>query len=171
MTDSRSWGIKLTPDQQWDLYCRAKQRGVLWTQAVDWAVAECGLDKRPSRSAFYRWLKEMDAEASRRRLEEAASATAEAVTLGKSTPSNEDLVATFKTLALKATIEGDFQAAAACLKNADVIHAQLIKDKTLDLARRRLKMLERAEKRETKPRLRLSPEEREKKMREILGLD
>ena len=73
-----SWAGALTEEQGWQLYYKA--RGLRWNEAAEWAVKEFGIDS-PSRTAFYAWLGRMRAEESAHRLEQAATAAAEAAAL------------------------------------------------------------------------------------------
>ena len=70
-----SWAANLTEEQSWQLYY--KSRALKWNEAADWAVKEFGVDA-PSRTAFYAWLGRMRKEESAHRLEQAATAAAEA---------------------------------------------------------------------------------------------
>jgi len=115
-----SWAAKLTPDQQWKLYDKARQSNV-WTEAVDWAKEEFHLDLSPSRSAFFSWMVAMRKLESERRIEEISVAAAEAVALAKKTPRDKALFATFKMLAVEAAIAGNTKAASTYIQLAETI--------------------------------------------------
>jgi len=91
-----SWASALTEEQGWALYYKA--RGLRWNEAADWAVKEYGIDS-PSRTAFYAWLGRMCAEESAHRLEQAATAAAEAAALAKTQTSDEAQIAAYKAMA------------------------------------------------------------------------
>ena len=91
-----SWASALTEEQGWQLYY--KSRAMRWNEAADWAVKEFGIDP-PSRTAFYAWAGRMRAEESAHRLEQAATAAAEAAALAKTQTSDEAQIAAYKALA------------------------------------------------------------------------
>lgn len=91
-----SWAGALTEEQGWQLYYKA--RGLRWNEAAEWAVKEFGIDP-PSRTAFYAWLGRMRAEESAHRLEQAATAAAEAAALAKTQTSDEAQIAAYKAMA------------------------------------------------------------------------
>ena len=91
-----SWAANLTEEQAWALYYKA--RGLRWNEAADWAVKEFGVDA-PSRTAFYAWLGRMRKEESAHRLEQAATAAAEAAALAKTKTSDEAQIAAYKAMA------------------------------------------------------------------------
>ena len=91
-----SWAGALTEEQGWQLYYKA--RGLRWNEATEWAVKEFGIDP-PSRTAFYAWLGRMRAEESAHRLEQAATAAAEAAALAKTQTSDEAQIAAYKAMA------------------------------------------------------------------------
>ena len=90
-----SWAANLTEEQAWALYYKA--RGLRWNEAADWAVKEFGVDA-PSRTAFYAWLGRMRKEESAHRLEQAATAAAEAAALAKTKTSDDALIAAYKAM-------------------------------------------------------------------------
>ena len=91
-----SWASSLTEEQSWQLYY--KSRALRWNEAADWAVKEYGVEA-PSRTAFYAWLGRMRAEESAHRLEQAATAAAEAAALAKTQTSDEAQIAAYKAMA------------------------------------------------------------------------
>ena len=90
-----SWAANLTEEQAWALYYKA--RGLRWNEAADWAVKEFSVDA-PSRTAFYAWLGRMRKEESAHRLEQAATAAAEAAALAKTKTSDDALIAAYKAM-------------------------------------------------------------------------
>ena len=93
---TESWAANLTEEQAWALYYKA--RGLRWNEAADWAVKEYGVDA-PSRTAFYAWLGRMRKEESAHRLEQAATAAAEAAALAKKTANDDALIGAYKAMA------------------------------------------------------------------------
>ena len=91
-----SWASSLTEEQSWQLYY--KSRALRWNEAADWAVKEYGVEA-PSRTAFYAWLAHMRVMESAHRLEQAATAAAEAAALAKTKTSDEAQIAAYKAMA------------------------------------------------------------------------
>lgn len=91
-----SWAANLTEEQAWALYYKA--RGLRWNEAADWAVKEYGVEA-PSRTAFYAWLGRMRKEESAHRLEQAATAAAEAAALAKTQAKDDALIGAYKAMA------------------------------------------------------------------------
>ena len=149
-----SWAANLTEEQAWALYYKA--RGLRWNEAADWAVKEFGVDA-PSRTAFYAWLGRMRREESAHRLEQAATAAAEAAALAKTQTSDEAQIAAYKAMATELALRtgsakeaekfiqmaatlADKRLKAAELKLKD--RAQQTKDETLRLAREKFEAAE-----------------------------
>ena len=88
-----SWASSLTEEQSWQLYY--KSRALRWNEAADWAVKEYGVEA-PSRTAFYAWLAHMRGMESAHRLEQAATAAAEAAALAKTKTSDEAQIAAYR---------------------------------------------------------------------------
>ena len=149
-----SWASSLTEEQSWQLYY--KSRALKWNEAADWAVKEYGVDA-PSRTAFYAWLGRMRAEESAHRLEQAATAAAEAAALAKTQTSDEAQIAAYKAMATELALRtgsakeaekfiqmaatlADKRLKAAELKLKD--RAQQTKDETLRLAREKFEAAE-----------------------------
>lgn len=91
-----SWASSLTEEQSWQLYY--KSRALKWNEAADWAVKEYGVEA-PSRTAFYAWLGRMRKEESAHRLEQAATAAAEAAALAKTQAKDDALIGAYKAMA------------------------------------------------------------------------
>ena len=149
-----SWASSLTEEQSWQLYY--KSRALRWNEAADWAVKEYGVEA-PSRTAFYAWLAHMRAEESAHRLEQAATAAAEAAALAKTKTSDEAQIAAYKAMATELALRtgsakeaekfiqmaatlADKRLKAAELKLKD--RAQQTKDETLRLAREKFEAAE-----------------------------
>lgn len=172
------WTAKLSPDQQWKLYYKAKLSDN-WTEAVEWAKEELRLGKIPSHSAFYSWMATMRKLESERRLEAIAIDVAEANALGKTMPSDEAIIATFKVFALESARNGQAGTAAVLLRSVGILQDHLAKQKALSLSERRLAIIERKEARERQKereakeaaKRKMSPEERDRRIREIFSVD
>jgi len=149
-----SWAANLTEEQAWALYYKA--RGLRWNEAAAWAVMEFGVDA-PSRTAFYAWLGRMRKEESAHRLEQAATAAAEAAALAKTQAKDDALIGAYKAMAAELALRtgsakeaekfvqmaatlADKRLKAAELKLKD--RAQLTKDETLRLAREKFEAAE-----------------------------
>jgi len=152
-----SWASALTEEQGWALYYKA--RGLRWNEAADWAVREFGIES-PSRTAFYAWQKRMRAEESTHRLEQAATAAAEAAALAKTKTSDEAQIAAYKAMAAELALRtGSAGEAAKFVNMAGAIAdrrlraaelklktaAQQTKDEQLKLAREKFEAAERRE--------------------------
>ncbi|MBR2066322.1 MAG: hypothetical protein IJ983_04465 [Kiritimatiellae bacterium] len=150
-----SWASALTEEQGWQLYY--KSRALRWNEAADWAVKEFGVDA-PSRTAFYSWLGRMRAEESAHRLEQAATAAAEAAALAKTQTSDEAQIAAYKAMATELALRtGSADEAAKFVNMAAALserrlraqelklkaRAQQTKDETLRLAREKFEAAER----------------------------
>ena len=150
-----SWASSLTEEQSWQLYY--KSRALKWNEAADWAVKEYGVEA-PSRTAFYAWLAHMRGMESAHRLEQAATAAAEAAALAKTKTSDEAQIAAYKAMATELALRtgsakeaekfiqmaatlADKRLKAAELKLKD--RAQQTKDETLRLAREKFESAER----------------------------
>lgn len=179
-----SWASALTEEQGWQLYYKA--RGLRWNEAADWAVKEFGIDS-PSRTAFYAWLGRMRAEESAHRLEQAATAAAEAAALAKTQTSDEAQIAAYKAMATELALRtGSADEAAKFVNMAAALserrlrareldikaRAQATKDEQLKLAREKFEAAERRENaaKATVADNKLSDEERMAKLREIYGI-
>lgn len=133
MADVRidSWAAKLDEEQAWRLYYKAKT--CHWCDAAQWAVKEFGLDRQPSRSAFYAWRDMMHLDEHDHRMHEAAKAAAEAAALGGKVTRDDSLIAALKALATEAALRTDAETAAKLIQSAMAIKDRLIKDDELKL--------------------------------------
>ena len=149
-----SWAANLTEEQAWALYYKA--RGLRWNEAADWAVKEFGVDA-PSRTAFYAWLGRMRKEESAHRLEQAATAAAEAAALAKTKTSDDALIAAYKAMGAELALRtgsageaGKFVQMAGALADRRLraeelklkARAQETKDEQLKLAREKCEAAE-----------------------------
>ena len=142
-----SWAANLTEEQAWALYYKA--RGLRWNEAADWAVKEFGVDA-PSRTAFYAWLGRMRKEESAHRLEQAATAAAEAAALAKKQANDDALVGAFKAMAAELALRtgsageaGKFMRMALDLTDRQMKRRDLgQKDEQLKLAREKFEAAE-----------------------------
>lgn len=126
-----SWATQLTGEQQWALYAKARQPGVLWTEAVEWAVEEFGLKKRPGQSSFFRWKDMMRNEVGMQRMEDLAmnmiDARELAATMKSQMPDRVAIADAFNALSLEAAQAGDAQKSAIYMQNATRILDQYFK--------------------------------------------
>ena len=152
-----SWASSLTEEQSWQLYY--KSRALRWNEAAEWAVKEFGIES-PSRTAFYAWLAHMRAEESAHRLEQAATAAAEAAALAKTKTSDDALIAAYKAMGAELALRtgsageaGKFVQMAGALADRRLraeelklkARAQETKDEQLKLAREKFEAAERRE--------------------------
>ena len=187
MTKTRtdSWAASLTEEQSWTLYYKA--RTCPWQDAAAWAAKEFDLPNAPSRTAFYGWLKQMRQDEHAHRMEQAAIAAAEAAALGKTCTKDEALINAFKALGTEVALTtGDAKTSSSFILSAMAIKDRLqkeaelkikdrsqgTKDEQLRLAREKF---EAAEKRlnaakDAVSNTKLTPEEREARLKEIFGI-
>ena len=180
-----SWAAGLSEEQSWALYSKARR--CQWQEAAAWAVKEFGLEKGPSRTAFYAWMTAMREEEHEHRMGQAAIAAAKAAALGGRCTKDEALIQAFKALATDVALTtGDAKAAKAFVNSAMAIKdrlqkeqelalksaAQSTKDEQLKLAREKFEAAERRENaaKATVADSKLSDEERMAKLREIYGI-
>lgn len=130
-TRTDSWAAGLTEEQSWTLYYKAMR--CQWQEAAAWAVKEFELERMPSRTGFYEWLKTMRASEHEHRMGQAAIAAAEAAALGKNVTKDESLIAALKTLATEAALNTDAKTASALIQSAMAIKDRLQKAEDLDL--------------------------------------
>ncbi len=178
-----SWASSLTEEQSWQLYY--KSRALRWNEAADWAVNEYGVEA-PSRTAFYAWLAHMRVMESAHRLEQAATAAAEAAALAKTQTSDDALIAAYKAMGAELALRtgsageaGKFVQMAGALADRRLraeelklkARAQQTKDETLRLAREKFEAAEKRLERvaEITRDLKLTPEDKLAKMKEIFG--
>ena len=129
-----SWAAGLTEEQSWQLYY--KSRALRWNEAADWAVKEFGVDA-PSRTAFYAWLGRMRAEESAHRLEQAATAAAEAAALAKTQTSDEAQIAAYKAMATELALRtGSADEAAKFVNMAAALSERRLRARELDIKAR-----------------------------------
>ena len=130
-TRTDSWAAGLTEEQSWTLYYKAMR--CHWNDAAAWAVKEFELERMPSRTGFYEWLKAMRAAEHEHRMGQAAIAAAEAAALGKKATKDESLIAALKTLATEAALNTDAKTASALIQSAMAIKDRVQKENDLAL--------------------------------------
>lgn len=182
-----SWASTLTEDQAWQLFykCRECRR---WDIAAKWAAKEFKLPRVPKRTAFYAWRDAMQEEEHTHRIAQSLLAQQEAREVAeKYQVTDEESVNAIMSAATSATIlTNDPKLAHGLIEMAMMIkdrqhRAQEIeiekrkievKEDELRIAKRRLEIYEaeRARVCGTLQEKKLSPEEREAKIREIFGL-
>ena len=97
-------------------------------------MKEFGLEKGPSRTAFYAWLTAMREEEHEHRMGQAAIAAAEAAALGGRCTKDEALIQAFKALATDVALTtGDAKTASAFVNSAMAIKDRLQKEQELAL--------------------------------------
>lgn len=127
-----SWAAGLSEEQSWALYSKARR--CQWQEAAAWAVKEFGLEKGPSRTAFYSWMTAMREEEHEHRMGQAAIAAAEAAALGGRCTKDEALIQAFKALATDVALTtGDAKTASAFVNSAMAIKDRLQKEQELAL--------------------------------------
>lgn len=180
-----SWYAEIPEEQLWKLYSVAKRSQ--WFETVRIANDEMGLSIKPSRSGFYRWLDYMRGEESERRLTQARIATIEADRLAKEVGLDDDTaIRAYKSLAAELALKSNAKDAEKFLRMAmNLVDRQLDaktvalkerdltrKDEELKIAQEKLKieLAKNAKATETIKDTKLTPEQREAKLREIFGI-
>jgi len=128
-----SWAAKLAENEEheWALYYKAMR--CQWQEAAAWAVKEFGLDRMPTRSSFYGWLKQMREKEHEHRMCQAAIAAAEAAALGQKATKDEAIIQALKTLATEAALQSDAKTAGSLIQSAMAIKDRLQKAEDLAL--------------------------------------
>ncbi len=182
---SDAWGADIPEKIRWDVYDTC--RGLPWPKAVVDQLEAIGIKRLPSRAGWYRFLARMRRLDASRRIEKIAASVAEAQSVAdKAGIKAAVFVETMKTLAIDSAMSGDNKSATALAAAAAAIwdraqkekelelksRAQETKDAQLALAREKF---EAAERRENAAKAavcdtKLTPEEREAKLREIYGI-
>ena len=127
-----SWAAALSEEQSWALYSKARR--CQWQEAAAWAVKEFGLEKSPSRTAFYAWMTAMREAEHEHRIGQAAIAAAEAAALGGKCTKDEALIQAFKALVTDVALTtGDAKSASAFVNSAMAIKDRLQKEQELAL--------------------------------------
>jgi hypothetical protein len=179
-----AWDAALTEAQRWEAYERFRQ--FTWRQVAAWLEEEHGIET--SKTALYRWAARMRKLESAHRIEQAVTAREEAGDLAAAAKQDDaTLIEAYKTLGADIALRtGDAGAAAKFLKMALSLaeanraraelslkeRAQETKDKALRLAREKFESAERRLNavQNAVADTRLSPAEREAKLKEIFGL-
>lgn len=180
-----SWYAMLDEAQLWQLYAMAKRAN--WFEVVAAAQEQFNLTEKVSRSAYYRWLDFMRGHESERRLAQARIAALEIDDISKAVGlKDEKAIQAYKSLAAEIALKGDAKTASQFLRMAmDLkdrqLHSAEVDLKTKDLARKEeelkiaQKKLEILEAKEAAAKdavsdAKLTPEEREARLKEIFGL-
>ena len=181
-TRSDAWGEDLAEDTRWKIYDMC--RGLPWHEIAAHLPPEAAV---PSRAGWYRFLARMRKADAARRIERIAQSVAEAQDVADRHGIKAAVfVETLKTLAIDRAMTGDDKAATSLAGAAATIwgaaqreaelalkrKAQATKDAQLALAREKFEAAERRENaaKATVSDTRLTPEEREAKLREIYGI-
>lgn len=180
-----AWCAPLSEAQRWDVYYRTK-RG-RWTEVCAWIEKEFDINP-PSRTALYDFAKRMRVSESSHRIEQAVIARQEAGELAASAGQNDlDLIEAYKAMGADLALSlNDAAGATAFTKLAldlaashnDKVTlelkaaAQKTKDKQLKLAREKFEAAEKRlnEVQNTVMNTKMTPEERQAKLKEIFGL-
>jgi len=121
-----SWAAGLEEDQLWALFYKARK--CHWEAAANWAVREFKLKKCPSRSSFYAWKAQMQAEEHAHVMAQAILAQAEAKSIAENFKiTDEDSVKALMSAATNATILSDNPKLAGDL----IETAMMVKDRQL----------------------------------------
>ena len=179
-----AWDAGLTDAQRWSVY--DKLRTLPWYKVAEWAAAEFSLGAEPSRAAMYRFADRMRGQESARRIERALAARDEAGALVAARTDDAETIAAYKTLAQDLALDGHAEEAMLYTRMALDIAAQATKaqeialkaaaqetkDAQLKLAREKFEAAEQrlASVKDAVADAKLSPEEREAKLKEIFGL-
>ena len=180
-----SWAAGLTEEQSWALFYKSLRAD--WQVAARWAMKEFGLERMPSRSAFYEWRGGMAENEHRHAMEQGILAQ----TFAKESAATNNLKDGEAAKALEqkavelAVITGDVKTAknlyalVLAIRDREMSAAELeikrraqaVKESELKMMERKLKMAEEKEKSAagTLADKRLSPEEKMQKMKEIFG--
>lgn len=179
---SDAWDAGLTDEQRWQ--CYDKCRAIAWYLATQYIQQEYG--ERISRGAYYRWLTRMRSMEGERRLGQAREAAMEAAAIAKGSPLADDITAeAYKAMAIEAAIKTDAKTAAQYVQMAVAISSRALKRQELELRARAQEIKEQELKlaqdkfAAAEARLNavkaavsadLSPEERERKIKDIFGI-
>lgn len=181
-----SWAATLKEEQAWELF--NKSRRCHWEEAAKWAVKEFDLPKMPSRTAFYNWLKLMQNGEHAHMIEMSLLAQEQAKeTAVKYGITDEEHIAMLMSYATNATILAENpKVANQLIESAMAIKDRAQREKEIEIEDRKItvkeeelviakKKLEIYEKRIASAKKvcengKMTPEEREAKIRAIFGL-
>jgi len=183
---SNSWAAKLTEEQSWELFYKACE--LKWSDAAAWAVKEYDLPRMPSESAFWRWRCFMGEREHAHRLELTVIAQNHArqvaANYGITTEENvKQLVALGASLAIetgKADLGGELIEMALKIRQCETEKERTeLERRKVDLKKDEIEMLKRRvailEEREAKTKkvvkTKMTPEERDRRIREIFNID
>ena len=179
-TRSDAWGEDLSDDVKWRLYNWSRplrkdedERPVLDTyeKAAAQIMSE-GLSE-PSRSGWYRFLARMRLHLHLKTIFRVSGACESAKEMASEAKIDFAMAANaFRARAVDASMEGDEEATAVYSKAATAFAQEARKAEELKIALRKLELLEKkeADAKKTVTDTKLTPEEREQKLKEIFGL-
>lgn len=171
-----AWYAQLSEEERWAVYEKAVRLGA--TTVIPWVEKTHGI--AVSRSAFYRFLDWMRPQLSAHRLEQAVLARTEAERLAKAGGMKKTIAEAFVTMANEAALgTGDAAAGKDWVDMAAKLIAAVQKDREIELRaeaqrldREKFEAAQRREDaaKETIADAKLSPEEREARLRAIFGM-
>lgn len=129
---SDAWGEDLSENIRWEAYDLAK--ALPWPKAVCDQLEALGIERLPSRSAWYRFLSRMRKADAARRIERIAQSVAEAQSVAdKAGIKAAVFVETLKSIAIDRAMTGDDKAATSLASAAASIWGAAQRDKELEL--------------------------------------
>ena len=169
-TRTDAWEAKLSDEDRTKLYVLCGHLSYNTARLV--AKKEMKLDL-PGSSTFYRFLERMRAEDAGMQLARASQVQREiGLMSAKAGIPDLELVSSFQTMGAEAALKGDFKAMAQLIMSACDIARKGQKDEELRIANEKLKLAQTKEAAAVKTvkDTKLTPEEREQKLKEIFGL-
>ena len=169
-TRTDAWEAKLSDEDRTKLYVLCGHLSYNTARLV--AKKEMKLDL-PGSSTFYRFLERMRAEDAGMQLARASQVQREiGLMSAKAGIPDLELVSSFQTMGAEAALKGDFKAMAQLIMSACDIARKGQKDEELRIANEKLKLAQAKEAAAVKTvkDTKLTPEEREQKLKEIFGL-
>ena len=172
--------VKKTRTDAWEtgLDAETSEKLYLLTGALSYAAAKAVAKSElkvdlPSHATFYRFLARKREEDAALRLAKAAAASREVAAIAKgASVGDAQLVASLQSLGAEAALAGNLNDAKRLVAMACDIARQSAKQEELKLAQKKLALLEKREKdaKGVVTDKKLTPEEREQKLKEIFGL-
>ena len=173
-----AWDAPLTEAQRWSAY--EKGRRLPWHAVAEWAAREFDLPEPPGRTAWFEFCRRMRRGEGAHRLEQAVLARAEAERLAGEAGAAADVAAAFVAMGNEAALRtGSAEDAVAWIRMAKDLLDAAQKDRALALKAESQKLdrekFEAAQRREDAAKetiadAKLSPEEREARLRAIFGM-
>lgn len=179
------WDNCLTEQERWQIYERSRNQH--WSVICAWMMQEYPqIGDAPSKSAFYRWCKDMRKHESAHRLETALIAREEANALVSAVTDDKTLIDAYQTLSQDLALKGDVDTATKYCKMAISLAERMTKNEELELKKERLALdkellklnREKFEAQEERERAAcaalketdISPEEREARLKQIFHI-